>query len=77
MAQPMPPPSERQRDITVNGRPVSTGAATVGELVAQEGFGTQRVATAVNGDFVPLRARATTPLRSGDSVEILSARQGG
>lgn len=77
MAQPMPPSSERLCEITVNGRPVSTAAATVGELVAQEGFGTQKVATAVNGDFVPLRARPTTPLRNGDSVEILSARQGG
>lgn len=77
MSNTMPHTTERRREITLNGRPVSTDAATVGELVVSEGFGTLKVATAVNGAFVPVRARAVTPIKSGDSVEILSARQGG
>ncbi|HWK34102.1 MAG TPA: sulfur carrier protein ThiS, partial [Hyphomicrobium sp.] len=36
-----------------------------------------RVATARNGDFVPERERATTELRPGDRIEILSPRRGG
>lgn len=74
-------PSVRTRqngcDITVNGRVVSTEARTLADLVAAEGFGEAKVATAVNGDFVPARARGATAIQDGDSVEILSARQGG
>lgn len=68
---------ERSCEITVNGRALSTAAATLAELVAGQGFGDGKVATAVNGEFVPARQRASTPLRDGDSIEILSARQGG
>lgn len=64
-------------DITVNGRVVSTDARTLADLVAIEGFGDSKVATAVNGDFVPARARSATAIKNGDSVEIVSARQGG
>lgn len=65
------------REITVNGRVVSSGAATLTALLAEQGFGGAEVATAVNGDFVPARSRDATTLQAGDSVEILSARQGG
>lgn len=73
----MPRTTERLREITVNGRAARTGADTLAGLIAEQGFGEARVATAVNGDFVAERARATTELRDGDSVEILSVRQGG
>jgi sulfur carrier protein len=67
----------RLREITVNGTPVVTGAGTLATLVAEQGFGDVKVATAVNGDFVPERRRAETALSEGDRIEILSARQGG
>jgi sulfur carrier protein len=35
------------------------------------------VAAAVNGDVVPRRAWAATPLRDGDQVEVVTAVQGG
>jgi sulfur carrier protein len=35
------------------------------------------VATARNGDFVPERARASTPLFFDDHIEIVSPRHGG
>lgn len=68
---------KRISDVTVNGRGLSTGAATLADLVVEQGFGGSKVATAVNGDFVPQRARETITLRDGDTIEILSARQGG
>ena len=40
--------------------------------VAQRG-----IAVAVNGQVVPRAAWAETPLRPGDRVEIVRARQGG
>ena len=40
-------------------------------------YGDAKVATALNGDFVPARKRAETPLREGDRIEIVSPRQGG
>jgi len=67
----------RLREITVNGSTVATASDTVDALVAEQGFGGVKVATAVNGDFVPERRRADTALAVGDHVEILSVRQGG
>lgn len=63
--------------IIVNGEPVTTHAATLAELLEQTGHGGARVATALNGTFVPARVRATTMLRAGDHVEIVAPRQGG
>ncbi|MBL8845125.1 MAG: sulfur carrier protein ThiS [Hyphomicrobium zavarzinii] len=69
--------ANRLREVTLNGRPLSTGAETLADLVAEQGFGDVKVATAVNGDFVAARLRESAPLRNGDRVEILSVRQGG
>ena len=73
----MTPTATRVRHITVNGASVATGAATLAALVAEQDLADARVATAVNGDFVPERRRAETPLSDGDRIEIVSARQGG
>jgi len=67
----------RRRTLTVNGAPVRAVAATLAALVAEQGFAGVKVATALNGTFVPERLRAETPLAEGDRIEILSARQGG
>jgi sulfur carrier protein len=63
--------------VLVNGERTETGAASLGELVAQLGFGEGQVATALNGDFVPRGAREATRLVGDDKVEIVSPRQGG
>ena len=63
--------------ILLNGEPVRTGARTLDDLVAGQGFAATAVATAVNGAFVPREARAATQLASGDRVEIVAPRQGG
>ena len=63
-------------NITLNGEPATTGAATLAELLEERAFGA-RVATARNGDFVPGALRAATPLAEGDRVEVVTPAQGG
>ncbi len=63
--------------IVVNGETKSTRAINLAELIDQAGYGAARVATALNGTFVPARARPTTRLKAGDHVEIVAPRQGG
>ena len=67
----------REHEIVVNGQAVVTGAATLAAVIEEQGFGAVKVATALNGDFVPARARASTHVAAGDRIEILTARQGG
>ena len=50
---------------------------TVAEALAAEGLGAARVATALNGDFVPAALRATTVLSPGDALEVVAPMQGG
>lgn len=63
--------------IVVNGEPTLTEARTLAQLIIEAGYADARVATAVNGDFVPERARSEWQLAEGDRVEIVSPRQGG
>ena len=66
-----------ERQIFLNGEPVSTTAATLEQLLAEQGFLAVKVATALNGSFVPARARKGQTLSEGDHIEVVSARQGG
>ncbi|WP_127075968.1 sulfur carrier protein ThiS [Rhodomicrobium lacus] len=63
--------------ITVNGEALATDAATLDSLCRELGFADAKIATALNGAFVPKTERATAALADGDAVEILSPRQGG
>jgi sulfur carrier protein len=63
--------------LIVNGKATSTAAANLASLLTELGFRDVRVATALNGAFVPEVQRATTRLTAGDRIEIVSARQGG
>lgn len=63
--------------ISVNGQSRETGAETLAALIAELDFANLRVATAMNGEFVPAGARAATRLSAGDEIEVVSARQGG
>jgi len=64
-------------ELIVNGRKSATGARTLAELVAECELSDAKVATALNGHFVPEARRASTALEAGDRIEIVSARQGG
>ena len=63
--------------IMVNGEPQVTEAETLEELCRALGYRGMKVATAVNGDFVPADRRDATPLSPQDRVEIVAPRQGG
>jgi sulfur carrier protein len=64
--------------VTVNGEPrdISPGA-TLRELVSALTDAPSGVAAAINGEVVPRRAWAGTPLAERDQVEIVTAVQGG
>ncbi|MDT8345806.1 MAG: sulfur carrier protein ThiS [Thermohalobaculum sp.] len=63
--------------ITLNDEPREVAAATLAQALDELGFGGARVATAVNGSFVPAPARAGHPLAEGDRLEVLAPMQGG
>jgi sulfur carrier protein len=64
-------------ELIVNGRKSETRAQTLAALLDEQELSDAKVATALNGHFVPAAKRDTTSLKAGDSVEIVSARQGG
>jgi sulfur carrier protein len=63
--------------LTVNGEPHQVAAATLADALIALDYGEAIVATALNGEFVPKRKRAETPLKDGDRIEIVAPRQGG
>ena len=63
--------------VRVNGKRLEIAATSVEALLRELEYEGTHFAVAVNEDVVP-RARWTqTPIASGDSVEILTPRQGG
>lgn len=63
--------------IIVNGQSLEVTATLLDAALGELGYGEARVATALNGEFVPAPARASTSLDNGDRLEILAPMQGG
>ena len=63
--------------ITLNGEARDLAGPSVADALAQIGLGTARVATALNGSFLPAAARAATILKDGDALEVVAPMQGG
>ena len=63
--------------LIVNGEPREIAAASLAEALQALDYGEAKVATALNGEFVPARERDATPVKDGDRIEILAPRQGG
>jgi sulfur carrier protein len=65
--------------IRINGESEPFAATTIEALLAEKAVdtGQRGVAVALNGEVVPRAAWRDTPLKPGDSVEIVRARQGG
>jgi sulfur carrier protein len=63
--------------LVVNGETRNVEATTLLSALEALDFAEAKVATALNGEFVPARARGATLLKDGDRIEILAPRQGG
>ena len=68
-----------ETSIRVNGQNEPLSAATLTALLREKEIATDArgVAVAINGMVVPRAAWPSTPLRAGDQIEIVRARQGG
>ena len=63
--------------IEVNGEARELAGPSLAEALAELGWAEARVATALNGAFVPKGARPETLLAEGDRLEVLAPMQGG
>ena len=63
--------------IFVNGDRRDVEPDTLARALTALRYGGKKVATAVNGRFVPAPARAETRLNDGDQIEIVAPMQGG
>jgi sulfur carrier protein len=63
--------------LVINGQEQDIAAETLAAALVALDYEDATVATALNGEFVPKRAREATPVREGDRIEILAPRQGG
>jgi sulfur carrier protein len=63
--------------LVVNGELQEVPAGTLAEALQLLDLAEAKVATALNGEFVPTRARAATLVKDGDRIEIVAPRQGG
>lgn len=64
-------------EIHVNGTAQEVRAQNLAALLDEMGLAAATVATALDGDFVPLSERAAAALHPGSRVEVLSPMQGG
>jgi sulfur carrier protein len=63
--------------ILVNGVWHDTTGVDVASTLKELGYGESVVATALNGEFVPMGSRSQTALAEGDRLEVLAPMQGG
>ncbi len=61
----------------VNDEQREVRATLLSEVLDELGYGGARIATALNGAFVPVSARVRTYLAEGVQLEILAPMQGG
>ncbi len=63
--------------ILVNGTPRDVASSTLDRVLLELGYAEARIATALDGDFVPAPQRAARVLREDCRIEIVSPMQGG
>lgn len=64
-------------EISLNGTAHEIDAETLADALNALGYSDAVIATALNGRFVPVAARAGTPLADGDEIEVVAPMQGG
>ena len=63
--------------ISINGVAKDVTSTSLAAVLHEAGYGDARVATAVNGQFVPVGQRESCPIEASDKLEIVAPRQGG
>jgi len=63
--------------ILVNGVWRDTASRDLASALKDFGYGDAAVATALNGEFVPMSSRSDAALTDGDRLEVLAPMQGG
>lgn len=63
--------------IILNGAATDVKHTNLAEAMRELGYVNRLYATAINGEFIRLTLRDTYTLKDGDTVEIVSPRQGG
>ena len=63
--------------ILVNGASREIRAADLTGVLEELGYGGAVVATAINGELVPVAQRQAARLADGDRLEVLAPMQGG
>jgi sulfur carrier protein len=64
-------------NLIINGEKREIDATTLAGALRALDYGEAKIATALNGEFVPARSREAAPVKEGDRIEILAPRQGG
>lgn len=64
-------------EIMVNDERTRIQSDVLSEALVELGYGEAKVATAIDGVFVPRSARSTRMLLEGEKLEILAPMQGG
>ena len=64
-------------ELTVNGTRKQLQSATVADLIIELELAGKRLAIEHNGEIVPRSAYPATPVRTGDTLEIVVAVGGG
>ena len=63
--------------VIVNGQAQATEHALLGDLVRELRDDADKIATAVNGEFVSIEARDSHTLNDGDQIDIVAPMAGG
>lgn len=64
--------------LSLNNEPVQVGADTLlSDALVAWGYGNDKVAVAINGEFVPRAQYPHQQLRDGDQVDVVSPVGGG
>ena len=64
--------------LSLNGEPATLSPMSyLSDLLEQEGYQSQKIAVAINGEFVPRSQYLETPINDGDNVDVIQAVGGG
>ncbi len=65
------------RELGVEDGGTRARRPSLAAVLERLGYSPSQVATALNGEFVPARARDSVLVREGDRIEVLAPMQGG